>query len=278
VIHRRASGRIPVDEFSNFMRIVRRLRRECPWDRKQTHRSLRESLIEEAYEVVDAIDQEEPSALKEELGDLLLHVAMHATIAEETHEFSFCGILDAISAKLIRRHPHVFGERRAHGAADVARTWELLKMKEGRTSILDGIPARLPSLQRAYRVQRRASHAGFDWKKPAQVWSKLEEEMMELREATRKGSRKRREQEFGDFLFSVVNYARFLGVNPENALRSTVGRFEDRFRYIERSLARRKRSIHQSSLKEMDMLWEEAKNLGRKPIRRKKHRTKSVPS
>jgi len=252
-------GKIPVDEFSRFISIVRRLRRECPWDRKQTHRSLRETLIEETYEVIDALDRSNLPALKQELGDLLLHIAMQATIAEQAQEFSFADVIETISAKLVRRHPHVFGKKRLRDAAEVVRSWEVLKMKEGRRSVLEGIPAGLPSLQRAYRVQKRASLSGFDWKRPAQVWTKLEEELRELRQATRVGNTRRREQEFGDFLFSVVNYSRFLRVNPEDALRGTVDRFVRRFQYIERSLARRGRDIHNATLPEMDALWEEAK-------------------
>jgi len=250
---------VPREEFTRFVGIVRRLRRECPWDRAQTHRSLRESLLEEAYEVIDALDRRDLPELRKELGDLLLHVVMQATIAEQAGEFTLDGVLRDISAKLIRRHPHVFGARKVRGAREVLQNWERLKMGEGRRSLLEGVPPGMPALQRALRVQQRASHAGFDWKRPEQVWRKVREELEELRTATRTGRKSRREEEFGDLLFALVNFARFVGVNPEHALRGTIGRFIRRFRYIERTLARRGRSVHDATLQEMDALWDEAK-------------------
>lgn len=250
---------VPRAEFIRFVGIVRRLRRECPWDRAQTHRSLRESLLEEAYEVIEALDRRDHAELRKELGDLLLHVVMQATIAEQAGEFSLEDVLQDISAKLIRRHPHVFGTRKVRGAKEVLENWERLKMREGRRSVLQGVPPGMPALQRALRVQQRASHAGFDWKKPDQVWRKVREELEELRAASRTGRKSRREEEFGDLLFALVNFARFVGVNPEHALRGTIGRFTRRFRYIERALERRGRTVHDATLKEMDALWHEAK-------------------
>jgi MazG family protein len=250
---------VPRDAFARFVTIVRRLRRECPWDRAQTHRSLRGSLLEETYEVIATLDKRDLAGLRMELGDLLLHVLMHATIAEQAGEFTMEEVLDGISAKLIRRHPHVFGSKKVRGARDVLQNWERLKMKEGRRSLLEGIPQAMPALQRALRVQQRASHAGFDWKRASQVWKKVREELEELRAATRRGSAAQREAEFGDLLFALVNYARFAGVNPEHALRGTVGRFTRRFQYIERSLARAGRTVHDATLREMDDLWNEAK-------------------
>lgn len=250
---------VPRAAFIRFVGIVRRLRKECPWDRAQTHRSLRESLIEETYEVIEALDRRDHAELRKELGDLLLHVVMQATIAEQAGEFTLDEVLQDISAKLIRRHPHVFGKRKVRGAREVLRNWEALKMNEGRRSLLEGVPPGLPALQRALRVQQRASHAGFDWKKPEQAWRKVREELEELRAAARKGRKSRREEEFGDLLFALVNFSRFVGVNPEHALRGTVGRFMRRFRYIERALARRGRTVHDATLREMDSLWDEAK-------------------
>jgi len=241
------------------MSIVRRLRRDCPWDRKQTHRSLRESLIEEAYEVVETLDLNRMDDLREELGDLLLHVAMHATIGEQRGEFTFREVLEGINDKLIRRHPHVFGSRRVRNAGDVKRNWEALKMDEGRGSVLEGIPRALPSLQRAVRVQERAAKVGFDWKDRRDVWKKVREELEEVREVLDDGTPKRREEEFGDLLFALVNYARFVGVDPESALRGTVEKFIRRFRLVEHGLRKKGKSVHTSSLEEMDRLWNEAK-------------------
>lgn len=255
---------IPVRQFRRFVTIVRRLRKECPWDRKQTHRSLRESLIEEAYEVIETLDRGDKKALAQELGDLLLHVAMQTTIAEEAGEFALSDVLTQISGKLVRRHPHVFGSVAVAGAGQVVRNWEALKLREGRKSLLQGVPSGMPALQRALRVQQRASTVGFDWKRPADVWEKVMEELQEVR-STR--GRRRREEEFGDMLFALVNYARFVRVNPEHALRGTVDRFTARFQYIERSLVRRGKSLQGTTLKEMDALWEEAK---RKPLRRRR--------
>lgn len=252
----RRAHAIPSGEFRTFVSIIRRLRKECPWDRKQTHRSLRESLLEETYEVLDAITRRDDAHLAQELGDILLHVAMHATIAEETDEFTFAQVITGVSEKLIRRHPHVFGEARARGARDVLRTWEQIKMTEGRRSVLDGVPRSLPALQQAMQVQRRASAVGFDWKKTGDVLKKVAEEAGELR---REKGKRRREEEFGDLLFSLVNYSRFIGVNPEHALRGCIERFSERFRHVERGLAARGIRTGEASLQEMDTLWEEAK-------------------
>ena len=247
---------VPAEEFRRFLSIVRKLRKECPWDRKQTHRSLRESLLEETYEVLDAVDRRDTANLTQELGDLMLQIAMHATIAEESGEFTFARVLTEITDKLVRRHPHVFGNARAAGARDVLKNWEQLKMDEGRRSVLEGIPRGLPAIQRAMKVQRRAAAVGFDWKKTNDVLKKVAEEAEEVRVAR---GRRRREEEFGDLLFALVNYARFTGVNPERALRGTVERFTHRFQYIERSLAARGIRTGEASLRTMDALWEEAK-------------------
>jgi len=261
----RPAPRIPADPFRRFVMIVRRLRRDCPWDRRQTHRSLRHSLIEETYEVVHAIEDGDTDQLRNELGDLLLHVVMQATIAEQRGEFTLADVLEEVMTKLIRRHPHVFGNARASNPDEVKRNWERLKMQEGRASRLQGIPASLPALQRAMRMQQRAAHVGFDWKATSEVWAKVREEVGELEAALATPSTRKREEEFGDFLFSLVNLARFLKIHPEDALRHTNRKFERRFRYIERELARRGRSPEEATLEEMDALWEKAK--GRKKTR-----------
>jgi XTP/dITP diphosphohydrolase len=256
---RRSSPPVPASEFARFIRIVRRLRRDCPWDRKQTHRSLRESLLEEVYEVIEALDRRNTGELRKELGDLALHVAMQATIAEQAGEFTLGEVLEGINEKLIARHPHVFGSATVRGARQVLQNWEKLKMKEGRTSVLEGVPRAMPALQRARRVQQRASGVGFDWRKSEDVWKKVREELEELKKASLRGTSSRREEEFGDLLFSLVNFSRFVGVNPEHALRGAVDRFTKRFQYIEKELAKQGRSAHDASLQEMDALWNRAK-------------------
>src|SRR5258706_2334579 len=224
------------DAFLRFVEITKRLRAECPWDREQTHESIRMSLIEEAYEVVEAIDANAHDELRKELGDLLLHVLFHSNIAEERHEFTLEEVIEGITEKLIFRHPHVFGEAKVSNAHEVKQNWEKLKMQEGRTSLMDGVPKELPALLRAHRLQDKASKAGFDWEKKEDIWKKVEEELGELNQEIGQANRERIEMEFGDLLFALVNYARFLHVNPESALRGTIERFITRFQYIERRL------------------------------------------
>lgn len=250
---------IPAASFRRFVRIVRRLRKECPWDRKQTHRSLRQALIEEAYEMVDGIDRGDMKELRGELGDLLLHIVLHSRIAEESNEFTLGEVIDEITRKMIRRHPHVFARTKVRGAEEVRRNWERIKMTEGRTSLLEGVPRHLPALQRAQRLQARAAKVGFDWERPEQVWEKVREELEELRTTLRGAPKRKREEEFGDLLFALVNYARFIRLDPETALRRTNDKFARRFRHIERSLAKQGRRPHDATLQEMDALWEEAK-------------------
>ncbi len=260
---------IPAAEFRSLVRIIRRLRKDCPWDRRQTHRSLRESLLEETYEVIDALDRRRLDHLQSELGDLLLHVLLQATIAEQAGEFTMKQVLQGISAKLIRRHPHVFGNVRVAGPEEVKRNWEIIKRSEGRRSLLEGVPRHLPSLQRAHRIQQRAAHVGFDWDHAGAVWDKVREELEELRRSLARSSRAEREEEFGDLLFALVNYARFVGVNPENALRRTNEKFLRRFRFIEQALRRRGKRPEESTLEEMDSLWNQAKDRSRqRPARR----------
>ncbi len=245
--------------FEEFVEITKRLRKECPWDREQTHASIRHSLIEEAYEVVEAIDNNQMDELRKELGDLLLHVVFHANIAEETGEFRLEQVIDAITRKLIFRHPHVFNGVQVADAAEVKGNWERLKLHEGRESVLDGVPKELPALLRAHRLQEKASAVGFDWKKKEDAWEKAEEELQELHRALAGVSHREVEAEFGDLLFALVNYARFIDVNPEHALRRSIEKFTARFQYIERRLREMGKDVHSSTLEEMDGLWNEAK-------------------
>jgi MazG family protein len=246
-------------DFIEFVEIVRRLRKECPWDKEQTHSSIRHSLIEETYEVVEAIDENNLEELKKELGDLLLHVVFHATIAEQQKEFSLYEVIQSISEKLVRRHPHVFGEAKVSGSKQVISNWEKIKFTEGRNSVMEGVPKEMPALLRAHRLQDKASKVGFDWEKKEDAWKKVDEEMWELHHAIESGKQEDVEAEFGDLLFALVNYSRFINVNPENALRQTVEKFISRFKYIEKKLIEIGKDIHNSSLEEMDKLWEEAK-------------------
>jgi len=257
-----ASSTLPVDEFLELVGIVRRLRRECPWDREQTHQSLREGLIEETYEVVESLDSNNSSGLRNELGDLLLHILLHATIAEETGEFSLREVMSDLSQKLVRRHPHVFGDRKAESADTVRQNWEQLKMHEGRKSVLEGVPGTLPALQRAMRVQERAARVGFDWDNSDDVLRKVVEEAGELASALSVEDGKLREEELGDFLFAVVNYARHLKIDPETSLRLTVEKFTRRFRFVEEQIRDRGQDIEAATLREMDDLWNEAKRRG----------------
>jgi MazG family protein len=248
--------------FSDFVSVVRKLRRECPWDREQTHRSIRHNLIEEAYEAVEAIDRGDFNELKKELGDLLLHVVLHSIMAEEEGKFSIDDVIDLIKKKLIYRHPHIFGDVRIDSAEKVKQNWEKLKQAENkRESIMDGIPKLLPSLLKAYRVQEKASHVGFDWRNIEDVWKKVEEEISEFKRTVSSGEYQKVEEELGDLLFAIVNYARFLKVNPESALNKSIEKFIRRFKYIELKLRENGKDIHNSTLEEMDRLWEESKRV-----------------
>lgn len=249
----------PSSEFNDFRELIEILRRECPWDRKQTHESIRENLIEEAYEAVSAIDQKDDEELKKELGDLLLHVFFHSRIAEERDAFNIEDVVLAISEKLIHRHPHVFSDGEARTSEEVARNWEKLKKREGKRSLLDWIPPALPALIRARRMQEKASGVGFDWPEWKQAWEKLEEELSEWRNALESPDTVARMEEYGDLLFSLVNVGRLLGLNAEDALRGASDKFERRFRYVEEQLGRAGRDPSGATLEEMDRFWEQAK-------------------
>lgn len=246
------------------MAIVRQLRRDCPWDREQTHASVAHLLIEEAYEAVDAIDRENWDELKRELGDLLLHVVFHSAIAEQTALFTLTEVIEAETEKLVRRHPHVFGDVEVAGVDDVLSNWEEIKLQEGENkSVLEGIPRHLPSLLRAHRMGDKAAGVGFDFPTPSDAWGKVSEEIREFeRMSSSDASRTDREAEFGDLLFALVNYARLTGLNAEDALRETNNKFARRFKYVEESLAASGKSPRDSTLAEMDALWDEAKAAG----------------
>ena len=232
----------------------------CPWDRKQDHKSLRQHLLEEAYEVIETIDQEQYSELKGELGDLLLQVVFHAQMASEEKLFDIYDVVESINSKLIRRHPHVFEDDGEITADEQISIWEKSKLKkEGKKSAIDGVPRELPSLLRAYRMQNKAAAVGFDWPDIEPVWEKIHEEMNELKEAVHKQDKDAIEDELGDFLFSVVNLSRFLKSNPEDALRRTIEKFERRFKGVEKRFTDSGRSILDASLEEMDREWDNMK-------------------
>ena len=252
---------MPQSKFKEFVQIVKRLRKECPWDREQTNDSIKAATIEEAYEVVDAIDNKDYHELRKELGDLLLHVVFHTVIAEESNHFTIDDVIDSIQEKLIRRHPHVFGDKEVSGAEEVKTNWEEIKLSEGRANLLDGMPPLLPALQRAHRIQEKVSKVGFDWEKKEDVWKKVIEEIEEMHQSEKDGTLDELESEFGDVFFALVNYARFLGVNPENALRKTNKKFIKRFGYLEEKITESGRKLSESTLEEMDKYWEGSKNI-----------------
>ncbi|MFB3055827.1 MAG: nucleoside triphosphate pyrophosphohydrolase [Ignavibacteriaceae bacterium] len=248
-------------KFNEFVKIVKRLRKECPWDKEQTNDSIKAATIEEAYEVVDAIDNKDYDELRKELGDLLLHVVFHTVIAEESNHFKIDDVIDSIREKLIRRHPHVFGNKKVSGAEEVKTNWEEIKLSEGRANLLDGMPPLLPALQRAHRIQEKVSKVGFDWEKKEDVWKKVIEEIEEMHRSEMEGTHDELESEIGDVFFALVNYARFLKVNPENALRKTNKKFIKRFGYVEKKITESGRKLSESTLEEMDDFWEESKNI-----------------
>ncbi|UCH66801.1 MAG: nucleoside triphosphate pyrophosphohydrolase [Ignavibacterium sp.] len=248
-------------KFNEFVEIVKRLRKECPWDSEQTNDSIKAATIEEAYEVVDAIDSKDYSELRKELGDLLLHVVFHTVIAEDSSHFTINEVIDSIQEKLIRRHPHVFGNIKVSGSAEVKKNWEEIKLSEGRKALLDGVPSLLPALQRAHRLQEKVAKVGFDWETKEDVWKKVIEEIEEMHRSEKEESHEELEIEIGDVFFAMVNYSRYLGVNPENALRKTNKKFIDRFGYIEEKITKTGRKLSDSTLKEMDKYWEESKKI-----------------
>jgi XTP/dITP diphosphohydrolase len=246
-----------LDAFGRLLTIMDELREQCPWDRKQTLQSLRNLTIEETYELADAILSEDLGGVKEEIGDLMLHMVFYARIASEQGAFDVADALHAICDKLVARHPHIYGDVTVKDEEEVKRNWEQLKLKEGKKSLLAGVPSGLPAMVKAYRMQEKTKQVGFEWENAAQVWAKVAEEIGELRENIEQNAPQSAiEEEFGDVLFSLVNYARFIGVDPETALERVNRKFKSRFEYIERQAPK---PLQDMSLAEMDALWEEAK-------------------
>lgn len=249
------------EAFAELLEIIATLRKECPWDRKQTMESLRALSIEEVYELGDAVIANDLAEVKKELGDLLMHIVFYARIGEEQEAFDITDVLKGICEKLKYRHPHIYGDVKVNNAEEVLQNWEQLKLKEkGRKhQVLEGVPVSLPALVKAYRIQDKARGAGFDWEQKEEVWEKVKEELGEFEEEMKGGDQEKMEEELGDFLFSVINAARLYGINPENALEKTNCKFIYRFGYVEEEARKSGKSLQEMSLQEMDKLWEEAK-------------------
>lgn len=247
--------------FERLLVIMDELREQCPWDKKQTMESLRHLTIEEVYELGDAILDRDLTEVKKELGDVLLHIVFYSKIGSETNTFDIADVCHSICDKLVDRHPHIYGDVKVDNEEDVKRNWEQLKLKEGKKSVLEGVPRSLPAMVKANRVQDKVAGVGFDWERPEQVFEKVEEELAELRTEIKKGDKGAIESEFGDVLFSMINYARFLSVNPENALEKTNKKFIKRFQYLELKAKELNKELKDMSLAEMDIYWEEAKKI-----------------
>ena len=247
--------------FDRLLTIMDELREQCPWDKKQTMESLRHLTIEETYELGDAILDQDLSEVKKELGDLLLHIVFYAQIGSETKDFDIADVANDICEKLISRHPHIYGDISVANEEEVKQNWENLKLKEGKKSVLEGVPVSLPALVKANRIQDKVAGVGFDWEEPEQVFEKLKEELEELQHEVGEGNKQRIEQEFGDVLFSMINYARFLKVDPENALERTNKKFIKRFQYLENKSKELGKPLKEMTLAEMDVYWEEAKKI-----------------
>jgi len=247
--------------FDRLLTIMDELREGCPWDKKQTMESLRHLTIEETYELGDAILDNDLQEIKKELGDVLLHIVFYSKIGSETNDFDIADVCHSICDKLVSRHPHIYGDVKVENEEDVKRNWENLKLKEGKTSVLEGVPNSLPALVKANRIQEKVAGVGFDWEAPHQVWKKVEEELREFKAEVDKGNTDGMESEFGDVLFSMVNYARFLNISPENALERTNKKFSKRFQYLESKAKSLNKPLKEMTLAEMDVFWEEAKSL-----------------
>lgn len=250
-----------LEAFSRLLTIMDELREQCPWDRKQTMETLRPLTIEEMYELADAIVKNDLEEVKKELGDVMLHLVFYAKIGAEQGAFDITDVLNGICDKLVHRHPHIYSDVKVSGEEEVKQNWEKLKLKEGKSSVLEGVPVSLPAMVKATRIQEKARGVGFDWDKQEQVWDKLQEELGELKAEVDAGNSAEIEAEFGDLLFSMINYARFLEVNPENALEKTNQKFIKRFQYLEKGAAASGRKLQDMTLAEMDAFWNEAKKL-----------------
>tara|TARA_B110001452_G_C15203085_1_gene417442 strand:+ start:221 stop:994 length:774 start_codon:yes stop_codon:yes gene_type:complete len=247
--------------FDRLLTIMDELREQCPWDQKQTMETLRPLTIEETYELGDAILDADLNEVKKELGDLLLHIVFYSRIGSETNDFDISDVINGICEKLIHRHPHIYSDVKVKDETEVKQNWENLKLKEGKLSVLQGVPKSLPALVKACRIQEKVAGVGFDWEHSDQVWSKVEEEIGELKEEIVNKNQDAIEDEFGDVLFSLINYARFLNINPENALERTNKKFIKRFQYLEKKAKGLQKSLSEMTLAEMDVYWDEAKKL-----------------
>jgi len=248
-------------EFDRLLEIMEMVRKYCPWDKKQTHLSLMQYLLEETYEVIESIEEKNDENLKEELGDLLIQIIFHCIIANERKKFDIKEVITSISDKLTRRHPHVFDNLKVSDESEVLHNWEKIKLSEGKTSALQGVPKSLPALLKASRIQSKASRVGFDWKEYKDVFKKVEEEFKELKNAADINNKDKIEEELGDLLFSVVNISRFLHISPEDALRKTINKFIRRFTFIEQEISKQGKKLEDVSLEEMDKIWEQSKDL-----------------
>lgn len=249
-----------IQAFNRLLTIMDELRSKCPWDRKQTMESLMPLTIEETYELTDAILENDLKQIKGELGDLLLHIIFYSKIGSETNDFDIADVLNNVCDKLIIRHPHIYGDIEVINEDDVKQNWEKIKLQEGNRSVLDGVPKTLPALVKAIRIQDKVAGVGFDWESTEQVFQKVEEELDEFKKEVDRNDQNKMEDEFGDVLFSIINYARFLKINPESALERTNKKFIKRFKYLERQVNLKKLSLINMSIEEMNIIWEEAKS------------------
>jgi XTP/dITP diphosphohydrolase len=249
-----------IQAFNRLLTIMDELRSKCPWDKKQTMESLMPLTIEETYELTDAILENDLKQIKGELGDLLLHIIFYSKIGSETNDFDIADVLTDVCDKLIIRHPHIYGDIEVRNEDDVKQNWEKIKLQEGNRSVLDGVPKTLPALVKAIRIQEKAAGVGFDWKLTEQVFQKVEEELDEFKKEVDRKDQDKMEDEFGDVLFSIINYARFLKINPESALERTNKKFIKRFKYLERQVNLKKLSLLNMTIEEMNIIWEEAKS------------------
>lgn len=244
---------------NRLLDIMDELRLKCPWDKKQTLQSLRHLTIEETYELADAILENNPTEIKKELGDLLLHIIFYSKIGSETNDFDIADVANTISEKLIYRHPHIYGNTKVTNEEEVKQNWEKLKLKEGKKSVLEGVPKSLPAMIKANRIQDKVAGVGFDWENAQQVWQKVQEELAELNAEIKNKNNNKIEAEFGDVLFSLINYARFINVNPENALERTNKKFINRFTYLEKEAQKQSKKLQNMTLEEMNTLWNKSK-------------------
>jgi XTP/dITP diphosphohydrolase len=249
-----------IQAFNRLLTIMDELRIKCPWDRKQTMESLMPLTIEETYELTDAILENDMEQIKGELGDLLLHIIFYSKIGSETNDFDIADVLNNVCDKLIIRHPHIYGDIEVRNEDDVKQNWEKIKLQEGNRSVLDGVPKTLPALVKAIRIQDKVAGVGFDWESTEQVFQKVEEELDEFKKEVDRKDQDKMEDEFGDVLFSIINYARFLKINPESALERTNKKFIKRFKYLERQVNLKKLSLLNMTIEEMNIIWEEAKS------------------